>query len=75
MIKDHADDHHSNFDAMDVDPVPETSDSTNFVANGAEDSTNKCDPPQNPVSTVAFFRAVFTFFVFSFGEIPDLRDF
>ncbi|WJX37720.1 hypothetical protein P8452_25458 [Trifolium repens] len=47
MIKDHADDHHSNFDAMDVDPVPETSDSTNFVANGAEDSTNKCDPPQN----------------------------
>ncbi|KAK2441302.1 heat shock protein 70 (Hsp 70) family protein [Trifolium repens] len=48
MIKDHADDHHSNSDAMDVDPVPETSDSTNFAANGAEDSTNKCVPPQNP---------------------------
>jgi hypothetical protein len=51
---------------MDVDPVPETSDSTNFVANGAEDSTNKCDPPQNSVSTL---------FVFSFGEILDLRYF
>ncbi|XP_045824761.1 heat shock 70 kDa protein 16-like isoform X2 [Trifolium pratense] len=50
MIKDHADDHDSNLVAMDVDPVPENSensDSTNFVANGAEDSTNKCDPPQN----------------------------
>lgn len=47
LIKDRTDDHHSNFDAMDVDPKSETSDSTNFVANGAEDSTNKRDSPQS----------------------------
>lgn len=47
LIKDHTDDHHSNFDAMDVDPKSETSDSTNSVANGAEDSTNKRDSPQS----------------------------
>jgi len=38
---------------MDVDRKSETSDSTNFVANGAEDSTNKRDSPQNYVSTVS----------------------
>ncbi|XP_004500055.1 heat shock 70 kDa protein 16 [Cicer arietinum] len=45
LIKDHADD--SEFDAMDIDPVSETSDNTNFVANGAEDSTNKHDSPRS----------------------------
>ncbi|XP_058768305.1 heat shock 70 kDa protein 16-like [Vicia villosa] len=47
LIADHADDNHSNYDAMDVDPVSETSDSSNFVANGAEDSTNKSDSPRS----------------------------
>ncbi|XP_058768373.1 heat shock 70 kDa protein 16-like [Vicia villosa] len=47
LIVDHADDNHSNYDAMDVDHVSETSDSSNFVANGAEDSTNKSDSPQS----------------------------
>lgn len=47
LIKDHTDDDHSNFDAMDVDPKSETSDSTSSVANGAEESTNKRDSPQS----------------------------
>ncbi|CAK8565568.1 unnamed protein product [Lathyrus sativus] len=47
LITDHADDDPSNYDAMDVDPVSETSDSTNFVANGAEDSNNQSDSPQS----------------------------
>lgn len=45
LIIDHANDDHSNYDAMDVDPESETSDSTNFVANGAEDSSNQSDSP------------------------------
>ncbi|KAI5436815.1 hypothetical protein KIW84_023075 [Lathyrus oleraceus] len=45
LITDHANDDHSNYDAMDVDPESETSDSTNFVANGAEDSNNQSDSP------------------------------
>ncbi|KAL5077508.1 hypothetical protein RYX36_016492 [Vicia faba] len=47
LITDHAVDDQSNYDAMDVDPVSETSDSTNFVANGAEDSINKSDSPRS----------------------------
>jgi N-acetylglutamate synthase/N-acetylornithine aminotransferase len=57
LIKDRTDDDHSNFDAMDVDPKSETSDSTNSVANGAEDSTNKRDSPQSYVSTVMLIPA------------------
>lgn len=58
LITDHVDDDQSNYDAMDVDPVSETSDSTNFVANGAEDSTNKSDSPRSSVSTVMLFHAL-----------------
>lgn len=47
LIKDHSDDsvvvgnHHSNSDPMDIDHVSET------IANGLENSTNKCDSPRN----------------------------
>lgn len=66
MIKDHADD--SEFDAMDIDPVSETSDNTNFVANGAEDSTNKHDSPRSSVRTVMLFPTVLTLLFFLSGR-------
>lgn len=63
-----AGDHHSNPDAMDIDPMPET------VANGVEDSTNKkCESPQSSVSTVMLFPPSILAFFFCFFISGDLR--